>query len=153
MWIWKVVWESAGRAPGWLGGSASAFGSGHDPGDPGMESCTRLPAGSLLLPPPVSLLLSVSHEWINKIFGGKKKENQQALQNIMWWKERNQKRWDRFCPLLLVYNARSPGVQEYRVSKAKLKDRNRMFSSPLTMVWSMEANCGFGSWPFSKMFL
>lgn len=39
-----------------------------------------------------------------------------------------------------------PGVPEcvVWVFKAKLEDRNRTFSSPLTMAWSMEANCGLG---------
>lgn len=39
-----------------------------------------------------------------------------------------------------------PGVPECMVwvFKAKLEDRNRTFSSLLTMAWSMEANCGLG---------
>ena len=50
--------------PGWLSGLAPAFGPGHDPGvpelSPGIESHIGLPAWSLLLPPPVSLPLSLS---------------------------------------------------------------------------------------------
>ena len=43
---------------------------------PGIKSHIELPTGSLLLPLPVSLPLSlcVSHEWINKIFFKKKKK-------------------------------------------------------------------------------
>ena len=40
------------RVPGWLSGLVPAFG-------PGCESCIRLPAWSLLLLLPVSLLLSL----------------------------------------------------------------------------------------------
>ena len=40
---------------------------------PGMESCTRLPAGSLLLLLSMSLPLSVCLSWINKILKKKKK--------------------------------------------------------------------------------
>ena len=53
--------------PGWLSGWASIFSSGHDPGV--LESS---PASgslwSLLLPPPISLPLSLCLSWINKIF-------------------------------------------------------------------------------------
>ena len=45
--------------PGWLGGWASAFDSGHDPGL-GMEFHIGLPVGGVLLPLPVSLPLSLS---------------------------------------------------------------------------------------------
>ena len=45
--------------PGGLRGWGSAFGSGRDPGDPGMESSIGLPRGSLLLPLPGSLPLSL----------------------------------------------------------------------------------------------
>ena len=41
------------------GGSVVAFSSGCDP-DPGIESCTRCPMGSLLLSLPMSLPLCVS---------------------------------------------------------------------------------------------
>ena len=39
-----------------------------------------------------------------------------------------------------------PGVQECRVRvfRAKLTDKNRMFSSPLTVGWSRGANCFLG---------
>lgn len=45
-----------------------------------------------------------------------------------------------------------PGVQEFRVwvFKAKLEDRNRTFSSPLTTAWSMEAMCGLGLLTFLR---
>ena len=49
-----------GGAPGCLSGLASAFGSGHDPGGPGMESRIGLHSGTLFLPLPVSLPLCVS---------------------------------------------------------------------------------------------
>ena len=51
---------------------------------PGDRSRIGLLARSLLLPVPVSLLLSVyvSHEWINKILGGKKKE--EAWCSLSW---------------------------------------------------------------------
>ena len=50
--------------PGWLSGSAPAFGPGCDPGVPGsslgIEFRVGLPAWSMLLPLPVSLPLSLS---------------------------------------------------------------------------------------------
>ena len=42
-------------------GGLSSWAS-HIPRGPGIESCIGLPAGSLLLPLPVSLTLCVSHE-------------------------------------------------------------------------------------------
>ena len=61
------AWSPMCKCPWWgtpegLSGWASTFGSGHDPGvqGPGIESCIGLPRGSLLLPLPVSLLLSES---------------------------------------------------------------------------------------------
>ena len=49
--------------PGWLSVWVSAFGLGHDPG---IELHIRLPTGSLILPLPMSLPLSVCLSWINK---------------------------------------------------------------------------------------
>ena len=54
----------------WL---SACLSSGPDPGVLGLSPCIRLTTGSLLLPLPVSLPLSLCLSWINKIF--KKKKN------------------------------------------------------------------------------
>ena len=56
----QISW---GGIPGWLSGGAPAFGPGRDAGVTGSspESRIGLPAGSLLLPLPVSLLLFLCH--------------------------------------------------------------------------------------------
>ena len=66
--------------PEWLSGWASAFSSGRDPSlGIGSPPCPLigLPAGGLVLPQPVSLLLCLS--WINKILKKKKWEKKRNL--------------------------------------------------------------------------
>ena len=50
---------------------------------PGIQSHIRFPKGSLLLPLPTSLPLSVRLSWINKIFKGKKKSPREATGDLL----------------------------------------------------------------------
>ena len=80
--IWRVYHQKSLHfgALWWLSGWVSAFGSGCDPG---IESCIRLSAGSLLL----SLLVSLSLSWINKqnLKKQNKKQNKKTLQVPPVW--------------------------------------------------------------------
>ena len=82
---------------------------------PGIESCIRLPAGSLLPFAYISAFLSVSHEWINKIFWKKKKEFFQLLK--MYWNIfLNNFIWKNIENTFLVNVLGSP-YQNYFISK------------------------------------